>query len=165
MAFLQEFFLGFFKALSLHHIKRKMNKVLLLIQTYGLQRIFLVAKQPILESLPLAHPSHRQKGQDLRHTRPIQTAVKTPLGSIVSSTHRNFTCLNHSPSLTQHLRFTSDGIQCSSHKMHITWGQTILIPYSMPPTMCLREKLSYSFSKFIPQARNHHHSVHFSVIN
>ena len=71
-------FLGFFKAFSLHRIKRKMNKVLLLIQTYGIQRIFLVAKQPVLEFLPLAHPSHRQKGQDLRHMRPIQTAVKTP---------------------------------------------------------------------------------------
>lgn len=85
-------------------------------------------------SYTLSASSHRQKGQDLRHKQaPSQWQCKFPLGSSLSSTHSNFTSSNHCTSFTQHLRFTSDMIQCSSHKLHVTCGQTILIPYSMPP--------------------------------
>lgn len=133
----------FFKAFSLHHIKRKINEVL----CYSSRHTGDSVSSWLLSSLSqssytLSASTHRQKGQDLRHKHaPSQWQCKFPLGSSLSSTHSNFTSSNHCTSLTQHLRFTSDVIQCSSHKLHITCGQTILIPYSMPPTMSLREKL------------------------
>ena len=138
---------------------------MLLIQTYGIQRIFLVAKQPILEFLHLVRlqPQAERTGPQAQ-TGPIPRAVQIPSRKQPEqhTQQLHFFKPLHIFHPTFEIYFWRDTMLLTQAARHMWTDHFNPLLYATP--LCLWGK-SYSFSKFIHRARNHHHSGHFSVIN